>query len=494
MRLPLQPKLRFNRQEVSEWKYTSGIYNGIVESGDTPYTTSRPKITQLKDASVLGVGSKGRGSYYWKKVDETYLVNDQNVYRSKYLTTLTGATLTTGDERVYFAEVGNYLCILDPQGNKGYYIDSAAPTVVVEITDVAFPPKQTPALQLAKGAVGLKGRLYVMDTDGTIWNSALEDPSTWSGGDNINAEIENDKGVYIAKHKNHILAFGDTTTEVFYHAGNPTNSPLSARQDIYFDVGCVDFSTVSEAGEYLYFVGKSKNGSRGVYRFSGFSLSKISEPDFDWYLSYDNISTQQQEQLVAATASIGGRDFYIVTVYANETYVYDSYSGYWYEWSFDEASVTALPVMAWADAEPSSQQSIGILRNGDLVQMLSDINTTGNDLVQFKVLTGHQDFESRKIKFMSDVTLDVTVTTADVEETSQTAQLRFYDNGENSSVGLPTHDIELLDRHVSSAGASNVLARAGSFRTRNFEITLPTDATRTRVELYSLEFNIREGL
>ena len=491
---------------------TSGITNGMVEAGDKPFTVNRPIFYTDTDASAEGAGSKGRGIYQWRAATEslaneyTYSVIDTTVYWSSALTACTGSTLAAGSEKVYMFEVGSNLVIIDPAGNAGYYITLAAPTVVNTITDTDFPPNQLPALQLARGGDALKGRAYVMDRDGTIWNSALEDPTTWSGGDNINAEMKGDRGVNLQRLENEFAAMGEESIEYFYHAGNPTNSPLSVRQDVFHDIGCYNLDTATRIGKSLYFVGQSTGGGVSVYRLIGHAVQRISRPDLDAYLTSVCADRQGFSLLIyGGGLTIQGREYYFLSLdytTAMETYVFDSLVNEWYKWDYDEESIDGIPIVDstfYWDHTNDGTTSRSILANGDIItteakyRMVS-YPSDGNMPVQFQILTGNQNFESGKYKFMSGVSLDAFVTHAEQETTSQVAQLRFYDEGEVDSAGLPTHDIELLNREVAGAGESNILAWAGRFKQRNIEVTIPTDATISRTEVYALDFALRAGL
>ena len=464
----------------------------MVEQGDNGelFTTHRPKF---QTAIAAGGSGEGRGIYKWNST--YYFIRGNVVYIGSYAATVTGPAIGASG-KVYFAEVGEYLVWIDTEFNKGYYIHSGTPTVYAEITDVDFPPKQTPALTLVHGAVGFKGRLYVMDSDGTIWNSASEDPTSWNGGDNIVAEYTEDRGECITEHKNHICAIKKRTIEFFYHAGNPTNSPLSVRQDIFYDIGSIVGESVTSSNDVTYFVGFTSTGDKGVWTINNFTLEKISNPDMDMKLApLGDISIAY-----GATVESHGRTFYMMNSGLQE-YVYDSFTKLWYEWELTEESKTGFFLVNWTKANTGtivSQPTVGMLFDGDIIERVDDWNddtVSDQDHVEFKILTDNQSFGSRtKVKFMSNVTLDAFVTHAETEQTSQTAQLRFYDNGEINSAGLPTHDIELLDRYVSSAGNSNVLARAGSFRSRRTEVTIPTDTNKSRVEVYALDFDITEGI
>ena len=503
MKLPLQPNTRFTRAiDVTgggidqRLEQSSGIVNGMVLPGENGelYTTHRPKYYI---ALAAGGSGEGRGAYNWPG-HGTYFARGDTVYKGNYSGAVTGPTIPTiPNTKVYFAEVGEYLCIIVE--NAGYYINSATDTVMTAITDVDFPPNQTPAISLAGGAASYKGRLYVLDENGTIWNSALEDPTAWNGGDNITAEYRPDGGVYIGNYKNEIIVFGQNTIEFFYHAGNPTNSPLSVRQDIFYEVGSVSPESIANDRDVIYFKGTSAVSGVGLYVIDNYSLGLISPPDFSFNLAYRNTSIKYY----GAVTSSFGKSLYMITIHlspnVDSTYVYDSQTKLIYEWDLSDLSLAAFEVIDWTNpTETASYISTGFLRTGELIYefiSLSDDSVSPNvDPVGFVITTDIQNFGSRKQKFMNNVALDAYVSHAEIEQTSQTAQLRFYDEGEIDSTGLPTHDIELLDRHVAGAGLSNVLARAGSFRNRRVEVTVPNSTDKTRVEVYALDFDIREGL
>ena len=72
-----------------------------------------------------------------------------------------------------------------------------------------------------------------MTPNGDIYQSALEDASSWNALDFIGSQIEPDSGVYLAKFQNYIAAFKGWSTEFFYDAANATGSILSPVQNAH---------------------------------------------------------------------------------------------------------------------------------------------------------------------------------------------------------------------------------------------------------------------
>lgn len=135
---------------------------------ERPYITQRPGINLYTDASDTITDEFGRGVYYWPTTDTVYIVNNDTVYTGSYATIL--GTITGGSERVEFAEIGTDLVILDSKNDEAWYVDNTG--TFAQITDDGFPTG------LVHGAVVLDNYLFVLDNQGTIWNSDLEDATT----------------------------------------------------------------------------------------------------------------------------------------------------------------------------------------------------------------------------------------------------------------------------------------------------------------------------
>ena len=63
------------------------------------------------------------------------------------------------------------------------------------------------------GIVYLDSYFFVMDTNAVIYNSALNDPTTWDALDIITAEKEPGAGVALAKSQSYVIALKEWSTE-----------------------------------------------------------------------------------------------------------------------------------------------------------------------------------------------------------------------------------------------------------------------------------------
>lgn len=241
-----------------------------------PYATQRPGITITDTPEFTDRQKRGRGAYNWQKKDSSYQVINDTVY-SNY-TEVVG-TITAGLNLVFFAETDNELAIIDPENNEGWVIDEF--NVLTKITDSNFPPNQSTAKTLAGGVAWVDGNLYVLDTDGFIWNSNDDDPYTWDALGFINAGRSEDGGIFIAQHATGIAVFGTRSIEFFYNAGNPVGSPLQRRNDLFFLVGAINTNSVSVQGNRVYFLGSEETGTLGLYRLEDFQVQKISTKSDD---------------------------------------------------------------------------------------------------------------------------------------------------------------------------------------------------------------------
>lgn len=343
-----------------------------------PYTTQRPGINMFEDASATVADARGRGVYYWNAVSDEYIVNHDTVYKSSY----SGSTMTMGaggTERVFMGEAGDSMIILDQENNQGWYIASGSPTTLTEITDTDFPPKQTPALELCRGGAVINGKAYAGCKTGEIYESDIEDVTSWQGLSFREAELKPDNLVAIMEHEQHIAAFGTASLEFLGDAGNPVGSTLSPRTDIDYSVGLVDEDGFWQIDDDIYFVGQDADSNAiGVYRLSHFVLQKVSDEDLDSFLTTAINVDGYGVSLCGFVA--GGRVFCSVTVHstvsdisATETLVYVGSRPFWGFWDVQLTDVDLFPLVSWMPST-TSRNGTGQLANGDLITVLDDFN------------------------------------------------------------------------------------------------------------------------
>jgi len=491
-------------------RMNSGATNVVFDQyGDgTWYVTQRPGVNQLEDASATTSDARGRGAYFWDTVSQKYIVNNDTVYKSGY--SGTPMTISEGIDRVFIGQCSNYLVIIDTENNEGWLIDSASSTTATKLTVAnfaasgAFPPNQTPALTLCRGGCVLNGKVYVMTTAGDIYESDVDDPTTWQALSFRNAELEPDNGVYLTKHHENVVAFGTRSLEFFQDAGNPTGSTLNPRLDVSYEVGCIDGDVVWTIGDRLYFVGQDASGSVGVYTLNNFTLEKISGEDLDTFLT--SAVTTDMMTVTASGMVSGGREYFVLTL-SNEvtdlvpvsTLVYVSNRKWWGFWDLQIPGVDFFPLMAWMPST-STRAGEGILINGDLLTMSDDFNpidavnpgsvfesgvfepgvftaiSASGTTIPFTIITGQYDGGSPRRKFMGDLWLNHTPISV-----AENVSISWADE-QNSTYGTAV-DIDASD-------AESRINRMGSFRKRNFKVE---GDLSEQIRMESLQGTVRQG-
>lgn len=498
----------------------SYILNGTVFKypDGTLYTTQRPSFSVFNSPSdSLVTDTRGRGIYYWAghSIDALYFVNNDGIYKGTY-GSLIGSLASGGTEKVHIAELNGYLVFVDPQGQQMMYIDSAASTVVNTMNTGSFPAlPQNNSKTLASGVAVLDKTMYVLATDGTVWGCALNDPTDWTDALNfVTAEKEDDSGVHIDKHYDHIVVFGRRTIEFFYDAANPTGSPLATRQDISHNIGCADPNSVWRNGDDIYFLGIDTSGQIQPYVLREYRPEPIANGTIASFLttskSLDSIKT------IGSGMSSGGVTYYVLTIYnLNEsgniaptaTYVYNSNSNIWAEWEFAGTDIDNFPLVGYTITD-DSRIGEGIMSGGRLVwandnyvpvdstlsassvYVTSGYVATGyvitgggvgsSNNMTMKVRTDNFDAGNRNWKFAHQIRF-----VGDSTVNSQDLTIRWNDNN-----NVASQDTYTGSRTIDISNPLNKLTRLGRFKSRSFEFEYSGDE---QIRVIGLDLDISEG-
>lgn len=249
-------------------------------------------------------------------------------------------------------------------GSTGFVFKSTADfyyfngTTVTHVTDPDYPATTV------YGVVFLDGTYYVMDASARIWGSAINDPSSWSALNVIEAQIEPDGGVAIARQLNYIVAFGTSTTEFFYDAGNPTGSPLLPYTSAMLKIGCATAGSIAQTVNTLFFMGVAQQKGRGIYKLEGTQPTYISNAVIDRILNADDLAT-----VYSFCIRISGHNFYVLTLStSNITLAYDDMTGDWKEWtSLTAGTVLSSVTLAYADQTVTATKAAHGLSDGSIV-------------------------------------------------------------------------------------------------------------------------------
>ena len=174
-------------------------------------------------------------------------------------------------------------CNYTVDGYRHYWWIADGGVAWARITDVDFPPNQTPQVYLMGNAAHMDGFMFVMDINGRIWNSDLNSVTSWSAIGFIDAQSFPDSGRDLARSRNLIVAFLSKHIEFFQNSGNATGSPLSRVNGATIPIGITSgFGQVKAIGDDVYFLGvPAASGNLGVYKLTGTSVEKISSVDID---------------------------------------------------------------------------------------------------------------------------------------------------------------------------------------------------------------------
>lgn len=318
--------------------------------------------------------SRARGIYYWETESNLFIVHDASVFEATQDSVAIGS-ISSGTERVTILEtIGTKrLVILDAENNEGWWVNTPASAVTAIASN--FPST------ICHGGAILDGYLFVMDEDGVIYNSDVDDPTTFGASSFLEAERENDKGVYLGKHHDHLVAFGTRTIEFFYDAGNSTGSPLNRRQDISYRIGCASGLGVWEHSDVIYFMGSDDSGQIRIYRLVNFQLEPVSNDTLNSYLTQG--LTQEGLYYALNGFAAMGHNTLILTVYTitgsspgdivpKESIVLDELTGFLSFWDTAVAGLSEFPCMAFTkrtggfNATAAARTGEGIMHNGDI--------------------------------------------------------------------------------------------------------------------------------
>jgi hypothetical protein len=269
---------------------------------------NRTFITKRAGSSVFFNGAIGapRGDLFWADQKKFLYAIGTTIYIRDLVANTTASQVvfvsTVGDVGFseYLYEDGTSV-VLFSDGVKLGQISTT--NVVTMCVDADLPPFFDPNI------VVLDGYVFVAKlTTGDIYNSDLNAPLSWTPGGFINAEIEADSLVRLAKVNNYLVAFGKKTIEYFWDAGIATGSPLQ-RNDT--PVKLISYLS-GFAGEQnaSYFIGKDYNGDIQVFKMYDFKVEPISTPSISRYLnSIRDDYTQWKGNVVAFM----GHKFYVIT-------------------------------------------------------------------------------------------------------------------------------------------------------------------------------------
>ena len=245
-----------------------------------------------------------------------------------------------------------------------YAANTANRYSVAQVTDADYPGNT------CRGTAYLDGRVFVMAPNGDVYQSADGDFTSWAATEFIGADIEPDKGMYLAKWNSYIMALKAYSCQFYYDAANATGSILSPAENMAFRVGCASADSVKEVAGSVAWLGQTKDGQgRSIYLMTPQGPQAISTPSVDRVLTHDDLASVN-----SWVAKTGAHVLYGITLgTSGVTLVYDFSTKMWSYFSYlagsaDYKVVTAVSAdgeVTCADHGYTEQEIVQLAGAGD---------------------------------------------------------------------------------------------------------------------------------
>lgn len=320
-RLPLiiEPENR-DESALKDAKLINGYTEKNEKTGET-WIFKRPGLLQTGATKV----GNGYGVYNWN--GDIYSIFGATLYKNG---TSIGTVDATGGVYHFSSSLGTTPRLQLSNAVKAYNWDN---TTLTQIAGVNFPGN-TYATAAVKGIGYLDGSTYVLDAKSFIHGcdtpAGLNRPDLWTDVTNLlGAQIEPDRGIFLAKQLVYILALKEWSTEVFYDAQNTTACPLGPVQGAKVNYGCVSADSVQEIDGTLLWLATNRSSATQVLMLENLKPTIVSTKPIERLLG---------EADFTAVYSFGlkyeGHRFYGVTLKNNNlTLVYDMTDKSWAQWT-----------------------------------------------------------------------------------------------------------------------------------------------------------------
>lgn len=351
--------------------------------------------------------------------------------------------------------------VISSTDNTGWYHDTTVPT---KITDAEFPGNA--GKTLAGTFAHMDGFAFILDTEGTLWNSDLNTVTIWTALGFIKANTYPDNGVACIRHRSTIVVFGAQSMEVFRNAGNATGSPLTRIEEATQQVGLLSANALGSVNDILCWVGTSRTGDIGVYLYDGGTPQRVSNPFLE-----NQLALLGSTNIKLTTVRFYGKSFVVISG-TNSTYVYSIEDKAWHEWSSQDPLWTQIDGIA--------------VGSGVLSYAISSISTSGK---VFVINPANLTFQDNGVSFTSSIrTSGIDHDTTQLKRCSALEVIGDTEASGDISVQWTDDDYQTYSaaRTISMSAERKRLNRCGSFRKRAYVLS-HSENTPMRLEALELE-------
>lgn len=367
-----EPKYRIGNLSVQrDLNIVNMYYDRVSQENKTKDTLlkKRPGLASTTwSLSKVSSASQIRGYFYDVTQNAFYWAVDSKVYSltpDSSSTPRTVTTLSTSSGQVGFcsylkSDGTQYVIFSD---GTDLWVDNWASVSCNKVTDADMPTPHEPFPLYIDGYV-----FIIKKNTSDIYNSDVDDPTSWTAGSFISAEISSDYGKRLFKVKNYIVCLGANSIEYFWDAANNApSSPLSRNDTPIRNVGYLSYGC--QVGDNVYFVGQDEKQNIAVYMINSFKCERISNSVVDRTLQVysstqnakSNITLNKDGHLI----SIDGHSFYMI-VTNSTTWAYDINEKIWYEWKSSTGGSLFIEA-AWSQADGGQYLAIAFQDNISLL-------------------------------------------------------------------------------------------------------------------------------
>jgi hypothetical protein len=417
-------------------------------------------LLQAVDTDIAA-GSAVQSTFEWIRKGWLVLVTGGIIYIKKDsdLTPIeiTGATLEL-DNPVTFADNGTHLVMAN--GGKMVYTDGATAT---QVGDADAPTEVTHVAHI--------NGFILATSAGTdrIYNSDLDDVTTWGASQYFSAESTPDQVLAMTTDDSLIYAWGEKTLEIWYPDGSADVTPFS-RQDV-IPRGIIAKYSVVKANNTFYWL----NEERRLVYLNGAIVQSVSIP-FD--KAHHDLTTISDARAFLLTER--GRYFIIINFPTEDrSHVYDVMLNQWYRWGYWDNRLAKLNMMLWNDVSYMQAwgKHIAASRLGDDLYLVSSSYENDNGR-QIKPLeeTGWFTGESSVVKKMPKARLTLQRGAVILDTSDLTAKPTLIVQWKDDGYSEWSNEYEIDLGQIGDTYMFAEILRLGQFRSRKFRCYMTDNA------------------
>lgn len=358
------------------------VVNSPIGDQKKYYIKSRPGM----DVAFTTQTGEGRGIYYWVLGGVGYAM--AAVGNKIYANGSAVLTLATSTGKVGFSEFVSStgtVSLIVVDGTNGYVFSNS--TTATQITSANFPTPHIPT------PIFLDGYMFLAKpSTEDIYNSDLDDPSLWTAGNFISAEMYPDTIVGLSKNNNFLYAVGSSSVEYFYDAANATGSPLGRQAPAVQQFGSAALASIVQTEKEVIFIGETDDGGHTVWTIDGFKENEIGIQAIKSALLEADGDVANARAFAIRT---GGQKLYVISL-PLRTLVYSFDTKMWSEWQTASGAFTGI----YASDGPNGSAYVLDGANGHIYIMDEDRFTDAGTPITCTVTSAKLDFDTINRKWM----------------------------------------------------------------------------------------------